>query len=111
VPRYRGPGKGNYEHEVLIWSRPRRSFGYFPIAGKVPRRRSGELPKNTVPHKISFRTLFLKKVWGIADRDNPLLVALPPSDVHPDGLLLKGSLGVFAPLHGAHAAPGQVVLP
>ena len=35
-PRKWGPGKGEYGHEVSILSRPRRSFGYFPI-GKVPR--------------------------------------------------------------------------
>ena len=33
-----GPGKGDYEHEVLIWSRPRRRFGDFAAAGKVTRR-------------------------------------------------------------------------
>ena len=36
-PRKWGPGKGDYEHEVLIWSRPRRSFGFFPIVGKETR--------------------------------------------------------------------------
>ena len=40
-----GPGKGDYEHEVLIWSRPRRSFGFFPIVGKVTRRpQAAKLP-------------------------------------------------------------------
>ena len=33
-----GPGKGDYEHEVLIRSRPRRRFGYFAAMGKVTRR-------------------------------------------------------------------------
>ena len=41
-PRKRGPGKGDYEHEVLIWSRPRWRFAYFAAMGKVGRRRSGE---------------------------------------------------------------------
>ena len=44
-PRKWGPGKGDYEHEVLIWSRPRRSFGFFPIVGKVTRRpQAAKLP-------------------------------------------------------------------
>ena len=38
TPRQRGPGKGDYEHEVLIWNRPRRRFGYFAAVGKVTRR-------------------------------------------------------------------------
>ena len=33
-----GPGKGDYEHKVLIWSRPRGRFGYFAAMGKVTRR-------------------------------------------------------------------------
>ena len=37
-PRNGGTGKGDYEHEVLIWSRPRRRFGDFAAAGKVTRR-------------------------------------------------------------------------
>ena len=37
-PRKWGPGKGDYEHEVLIRSRPRRRFGDFAAAGKVTRR-------------------------------------------------------------------------
>ncbi len=37
-PKARGDREGEYEREALILSRPRRSFGYFPIAGKVPRR-------------------------------------------------------------------------
>ena len=41
----------------------------------------------------------------------PRSVVLPPADVHPDGLVLQGVGHVLAPLHGAHAAPGQVVLP
>ena len=36
-PRKRGPGYGEYEREALILSRPRRSFGFFPIAGKETR--------------------------------------------------------------------------
>ena len=31
-------GKGDYEHEVLIWSRPRWRFAYFAAMGKVGRR-------------------------------------------------------------------------
>ena len=38
TPRKWGPGKGDYEHKVLIWSRPRRCFGDFAAAGKVTRR-------------------------------------------------------------------------
>ena len=34
----RGGRVGDYEHKVLIWSRPRRRFGYFAAAGKVTRR-------------------------------------------------------------------------
>ena len=37
-PRKWGPGKGEYEHEVLIWSRPRGRFAYFAAMGKVGRR-------------------------------------------------------------------------
>ena len=37
-PRKWGPGKGDYEHKVLIWSRPRGRFGYFAAMGKVTRR-------------------------------------------------------------------------
>ena len=37
-PRKRGPGKGDYEHEVLIWSRPRWRFGSFAAMGKGTRR-------------------------------------------------------------------------
>ena len=37
-PRKWGPGKGDYEHEVLIRSRPRWRFGYFAAMGKVTRR-------------------------------------------------------------------------
>ena len=37
-PRNRGPGKGDYEHEVLIWSRPRGRFGSFAAMGKGTRR-------------------------------------------------------------------------
>ena len=37
-PPQRGPGKGDYEHEVLIWSRPRWRFAYFAAMGKVGRR-------------------------------------------------------------------------
>ena len=31
-PRKRGPGKGDYEHKVLIWSRPRRRFAQSLVA-------------------------------------------------------------------------------
>ena len=37
-PRKWGPGKGDYEHEVLIWSRPRWRFGSFSAMGKGTRR-------------------------------------------------------------------------
>ena len=40
--RARGGRVGDYEHEVLIRSRPRRRFGDFAAVGKVTRRRSGE---------------------------------------------------------------------
>ena len=44
-PRKWGPGKGDYEHEVLIWSRPRRRFGDFAAVGKVTRRpQAAKLP-------------------------------------------------------------------
>ena len=36
--RNRGPEKGDYEHEVLIRSRPRGRFAYFAAMGKVGRR-------------------------------------------------------------------------
>ena len=39
-----GPGKGDYEHEVLIWSRPRRRFGDFAAVGKVTRRPQAAKP-------------------------------------------------------------------
>ena len=34
-----------------------------------------------------------------------------PADVHPEAALLQGVGDVLAPLHSAHAPPGQVVLP
>ena len=43
-PRKWGPGKGDYEHEVLIWSRPRRRFGDFAAVGKVTRRPQAAKP-------------------------------------------------------------------
>ena len=44
-PRKWGPGKGDYEHEVLIWSRPRGRFAYFAAMGKVGRRpQAAKLP-------------------------------------------------------------------
>ena len=36
--RARGGRVGDYEHEVLIWSRPRWRFAYFAAMGKVGRR-------------------------------------------------------------------------
>ena len=36
--RARGGRVGDYEHEVLIWSRPRGRFVYFAAMGKVGRR-------------------------------------------------------------------------
>ena len=36
--RTRGGRVGDYEHEVLIWSRPRWRFAYFAAMGKVGRR-------------------------------------------------------------------------
>ena len=36
--RARGGRVGDYEHEVLIWSRPRGRFAYFAAMGKVGRR-------------------------------------------------------------------------
>ena len=36
--RARGDRDGDYEHEVLIRSRPRRRFGDFAAVGKVTRR-------------------------------------------------------------------------
>ena len=44
-PRKRGPGKGEYGHEVSILSRPRWRFGYFAAMGKVTRRpQAAKLP-------------------------------------------------------------------
>ena len=37
-PRNGVRGKGDYEHEVLIWSRPRWRFGSFAAMGKGTRR-------------------------------------------------------------------------
>ena len=57
-PRKWGPGKGDYEHKVLIWSRPRGRFGYFAAMGKVTRRPQAAKPplrttnpiRNLPPH-------------------------------------------------------------
>ena len=50
-PCQRGPGKGDYEHEVLIWSRPRWRFAYFAAAGKVGRRpQAAKLPAYNEPN-------------------------------------------------------------
>ena len=43
--------------------------------------------------------------------DAALIVGFAPADVHPDGVLLQRFLYILAPLHGAHTAPGQIVLP
>ena len=40
----RGDRVGDYEHEVLIWSRPRRRFGDFAAVGKVTRRPQAAKP-------------------------------------------------------------------
>ena len=57
------------------------------------------------------RSYVRSQLRRVSDRDHALSVVLPPADVHPDGLVLQGVGHVLAPLHGAHAAPGQVVLP
>ena len=49
-PRKWGPGKGDYEHEVLIWSRPRWRFGSFAAMGKGTRRpQAAKLPGYNKP--------------------------------------------------------------
>ena len=56
---------GDYEHEVLIWSRPRWRFAYFAAMGKVGRRpQAAELPapnlykeKPSVESKAAHRPL------------------------------------------------------
>ena len=55
TPVNRGPGKGDYEHEVLIRSRPRRRFGDFAAAGKVTRRpQAAKSPVFNVPYFMIF---------------------------------------------------------
>ena len=43
----RGGRVGDYEHEVLIWSRPRWRFAYFAAMGKVGRRPQAAKPLRT----------------------------------------------------------------
>ena len=61
--RARGGRVGEYEHEVLILSRPRRRFGDFAAAGKVTRRpqaakfplRTTNVIRNLSPHPSRLR--------------------------------------------------------
>ena len=74
-PRKRGPGKGDYEHKVLIWSRPRRRFGDFAAGGKVTRRP---------------QTAKLPCVQRIQSETCPLIrLALRPATFPPGGRLKK----------------------
>ena len=51
--RDRGGRDGEYGREASILSRPRRSFGYFPIVGKVPRPAGRNLfSRATTPFSI-----------------------------------------------------------
>ena len=43
----KGGRVGDYEHEVLIWSRPRWRFAYFAAMGKVGRRPQAAKPLRT----------------------------------------------------------------
>ena len=53
--RARGGRVGDYEHEVLIRSRPRRRFGDFAAAGKVTRRpQAAKSPVFNVPYFMIF---------------------------------------------------------
>ena len=53
--RARGGRESDYEHEVLIRSRPRRRFGDFAAAGKVTRRpQAAKSPVFNVPYFIIF---------------------------------------------------------
>ena len=58
----RGDRVGDYEHEVLIWSRPRWRFGDFAAVGKVTRRpQAAKLPlQETKPlcHRPLIRLAF-----------------------------------------------------
>ena len=64
--RARGGRVGDYEHEVLIRSRPRRRFGDFAAAGKVTRRpQAAKLPKvrsksQRKPHLCRIKKIYLK---------------------------------------------------
>ena len=83
-PRKWGPGKGDYEHEVLIWSRPRRRFGDFAAAGKVTRRpQAAKFPAQTrsIQHPIQNRIQILP-------------IILRPSNNHQGdpGVLGRGDL-------------------
>ena len=70
TPVNRGPGKGDYEHEVLIWSRPRRRFGDFAAAGKVTRRpQAAKLPADR--KKLSPTLYIIRKPPPVARRRTP----------------------------------------
>ena len=55
--RARGGRVGDYEHEVLIRSRPRRRFGDFAAAGKVTRRPQAAKLSHSAPKDK--KTLFV----------------------------------------------------
>ena len=51
-------GKGDYEHEVLIWSRPRWRFAYFAAMGKVGRRpQAAKSPMKRSPLRSGHRVV------------------------------------------------------
>ena len=52
----KGGRVGDYEHEVLIWSRPRWRFAYFAAVGKVGRRpRAAKSPPRQIKQKSGVR--------------------------------------------------------
>ena len=49
---------GDYEHEVLIWSRPRWRFAYFAAMGKVGRRpQAAKSPMKRSPLRSGHRVV------------------------------------------------------
>ena len=84
-----GPGKGDYEHEVLIWSRPRRRFGDFAAAGKVTRRpQAAKFPLRKEPSSGPMRASGpTKKRSIIAPSSAPFGGTFPiPSGLRPSPL-------------------------
>jgi hypothetical protein len=53
----------------------------------------------------------ISKVLHPRNGNQSLLVRFPTADIHPNGILFQRIVYNFAPLHGAHAPTGEIILP